>query len=61
MSKSGPCRHVDLIGSPIELSDTPLSYRRSPPTLGEQTDEVLQEVLGLAAGDRAASRKARII
>jgi len=29
--------------------------------LGEQTDEVLQEMLGLDAGDRAALRKARII
>jgi crotonobetainyl-CoA:carnitine CoA-transferase CaiB-like acyl-CoA transferase len=54
-------RHVDLIGSPIKLSDTPVSYRRSPPTLGEQTDEVLQEVLGLDAGDRAALRKTSII
>jgi glutaryl-CoA transferase len=54
-------RHVDLIGSPIKLSDTPVSYRRSPPTLGEQTDEVLQEVLGIDAGDRAALRKASII
>jgi crotonobetainyl-CoA:carnitine CoA-transferase CaiB-like acyl-CoA transferase len=53
--------HVDLIGSPIKLSDTPVSYRRSPPTLGEQTDEVLQEVLGLDAGDRAALRKTSII
>jgi crotonobetainyl-CoA:carnitine CoA-transferase CaiB-like acyl-CoA transferase len=54
-----PARRPDR--SPIELSDTPLSYRPSPPTLGEQTDEVLQEVLGLDAGDRAALRKARII
>ena len=56
-----PGRHVDLIGSPIKLSDTPVSYRRAPPTLGKQTDEVLQEVLGLDAGDRAALRKANII
>jgi crotonobetainyl-CoA:carnitine CoA-transferase CaiB-like acyl-CoA transferase len=56
-----PDRHVDLIGSPIRLSDTPATYRRSPPILGEQTDEVLQEVLGLDANDRAALRKASII
>ena len=52
---------VDLIGNPIKLSETPASYRRSPPTLGQQTDEVLEEVLGLGASDRAALRKARII
>jgi crotonobetainyl-CoA:carnitine CoA-transferase CaiB-like acyl-CoA transferase len=54
-------RYVDLIGSPIKLSETPVTYRRSPPTLGEQTDEVLEEVLGLDAGDLAALRKASII
>src|SRR3546814_5719993 len=27
---------VDLIGNPIKLSETPVSYRRPPPVLGEQ-------------------------
>jgi crotonobetainyl-CoA:carnitine CoA-transferase CaiB-like acyl-CoA transferase len=52
---------VDLIGNPIRLSETPPTYRRSPPTLGQQTDEVLEEVLGLDASDRAALREAKII
>jgi crotonobetainyl-CoA:carnitine CoA-transferase CaiB-like acyl-CoA transferase len=52
---------VDLIGNPIKLSETPPTYRRPPPTLGQQTDEVLEEVLGLGASDRAALREARII
>jgi len=39
---------VDLLGNPLKLSDTPVSYRRPPPTLGEHTDEVLGEVLGLS-------------
>jgi crotonobetainyl-CoA:carnitine CoA-transferase CaiB-like acyl-CoA transferase len=52
---------VDLIGNPIKLSETPPTYRRPPPTLGQQTDEVLEEVLGLGAGDRAALREGRII
>ena len=38
---------VDLIGSPLKLSETPVSYRRAPPSLGEHTDEVLGELLGL--------------
>jgi crotonobetainyl-CoA:carnitine CoA-transferase CaiB-like acyl-CoA transferase len=42
---------VRLIGSPIKMSETPVSYRRPPPALGEQTGEVLQELLGL---DQAA-------
>ncbi|WP_350335885.1 CaiB/BaiF CoA transferase family protein [Coralliovum pocilloporae] len=36
---------VDLIGNPLKLSKTPVSYRRAPPTLGEHTDEVIREWL----------------
>ncbi|NQU60728.1 MAG: CoA transferase [Rhodospirillales bacterium] len=38
---------VDLIGSPLKMSETPVSYRQSPPLLGQHTDEVLEELLGL--------------
>ncbi len=46
---------VDLIGNPLKLSQTPVSYRRAPPTLGQHTDEVLREVL-----DMDESRLARL-
>jgi len=39
---------VDLIGNPINLSESPVSYRHAPPTLGQHTDEVLKEFLGLS-------------
>ncbi|MBT4590330.1 MAG: CoA transferase [Rhodospirillaceae bacterium] len=38
---------VKMIGSPIKMSGTPVTYRRTPPMLGEHTDEVLEELLGL--------------
>ena len=38
---------VDLIGNPIHFSETPVSYRRHPPTLGEHTKEILHEFLDL--------------
>ncbi len=38
---------VDLIGSPINLSETPVRYRHAPPVLGQHTDQVLREVLGV--------------
>lgn len=38
---------VRLIGNPIRGSASPVAYRRPPPLLGEHTDEVLEEVLGL--------------
>lgn len=36
-----------LIASPLRLSETPVEYRHHPPLLGEHTDEVLAERLGL--------------
>jgi crotonobetainyl-CoA:carnitine CoA-transferase CaiB-like acyl-CoA transferase len=51
---------VDLIGNPIKLSATPVSYRRPPPTLGQHTDEVLRE-FGLGEADIAALKDAGAI
>jgi len=42
---------VDLIANPINFSVTPVSYRRHPPTLGEHTDEILDEYLGKNSDD----------
>lgn len=38
---------VRLIGNPIKMSDTPVSYRYPPPRVGEHSAEILAEVLGL--------------
>ena len=38
---------VDLVGSPVKLSRTPVSYKYPPPRVGEHTAEILQDVLGL--------------
>ncbi len=35
---------VKLVGSPLRLSETPPSYRRHPPLLGEHTGEILSEL-----------------
>ncbi len=52
---------VDLIGSPIKMSATPPSYRHAPPTLGQSTEEVLRELLGVDAKELANLRKKGVI
>ena len=39
---------VDLIGSPIHLSKTPVAYTKAPPMLGADTETVLSSHLGLS-------------
>ena len=41
--------NVPQVASPIRLSATPVEYRLAPPMLGEHTEVVLEEVLGLGA------------
>jgi formyl-CoA transferase/CoA:oxalate CoA-transferase len=49
-----------VIGSPIKLSDTPPSLRTAPPTLGQHTNDVLEE-LGYSRDRIAELRAARVI
>jgi crotonobetainyl-CoA:carnitine CoA-transferase CaiB-like acyl-CoA transferase len=49
------------LGIPMSFSCTPGVVRRPPPVLGEHTDAVLKEVLGLSADDIVGLRAARII
>lgn len=53
--------HVDLIGSPIKLSDTPVDYRLAPPTCGQDTDAVLRELLSMGDDEIAQLRAKKII
>jgi len=61
---------IQVVGPPVRMSETPGSVRMPAPLLGEHTDEILRERLGLsdeaierlraagALGRRAASRSA---
>ena len=42
------------IANPLHLSETPITYRHGPPTLGQHTEEVLTEVLAMS-GEAVAS------
>ncbi|BBV94764.1 MULTISPECIES: CaiB/BaiF CoA transferase family protein [Pseudomonas] len=52
---------VPQVASPIRLSETPVEYRRAPPLLGEHTEVVLEEVLGLEAGEVQRLRDAGVL
>jgi crotonobetainyl-CoA:carnitine CoA-transferase CaiB-like acyl-CoA transferase len=51
-----PEGQVDLIGNPLKMSDTPVTYRHAPPLLGEHTEDVLRDTLGLDDQQIAAIR-----
>jgi crotonobetainyl-CoA:carnitine CoA-transferase CaiB-like acyl-CoA transferase len=52
---------IDLVASPLRLEKTPPEYRSAPPLLGEHTDCVLAEELGLGADELARLRDQGII
>ena len=52
---------VPLINSPIKMSGTPVSARLAPPTIGEHTDGVLSELLGMSADEIAKLRDDEVI
>lgn len=49
---------MQMTGNPIKLSDSGEETFSSPPLLGQQTDEVLRELLGKSDNDIAALREA---
>ena len=52
---------VSLIGSPSKMSVTEVSYRHAPPMLGQHTEEVLEELLGLDAAECNRLREQGVI
>lgn len=49
---------VKIVGVPMQLSKTPGSIRTPSPLLGEHTEQVLQAMLGMSAGEIAELRGA---
>ena len=52
---------LKMLGIPFKFSDTACSVRRAPPTLGQHTDEILTQELGLDEKSIAQLRQAKVI
>ena len=52
---------VKMVGAPVRLSKTPGSVRTPAPMIGEHTDEVLRDLLGLGADKIADLRAAGVL
>jgi crotonobetainyl-CoA:carnitine CoA-transferase CaiB-like acyl-CoA transferase len=52
---------VKMVGAPVRLSKTPGSVRTPAPMLGEHTDEVLGDLLGLSKDEIANLRAAGVL
>jgi crotonobetainyl-CoA:carnitine CoA-transferase CaiB-like acyl-CoA transferase len=52
---------VRVMGNPMKLSSTPVEIRSAPPALGQHTDTILQDDVGLSADEIAALRVAGVI
>jgi crotonobetainyl-CoA:carnitine CoA-transferase CaiB-like acyl-CoA transferase len=52
---------LDLIASPIRFSETPIDRYEAPPTLGQHTESVLRDLLGVGESELRALKEANII
>jgi glutaryl-CoA transferase len=61
MTHAATANGVDVIANPVRLSETPPDYRLPPPLLGQHTDEILSQRLGLDQAQLAALRANAVI
>ena len=52
---------VALVANPVRLSASPVQYRLPPPMLGQHTQEVLQQWLGLESAEIDGLRERKVV
>jgi succinate---hydroxymethylglutarate CoA-transferase len=55
------CGPMKLVNTPVKFSFSKPSIRSAPPTLGQHTDEILQNFVGLAEPEIKKLNKAGIV
>ncbi len=52
---------LEMVGTPIKFSETPLKISKYPPLLGEHTEEVLNKLLGYSKKEIEKLRREKVI
>lgn len=55
------CGPMKLVNTPVKYSFSEPSIRTPPPTLGQHTDEVLTDLLGMSKDDIASLRSEGVV
>jgi len=55
------CGAMKLVNTPVKYSESTPGVRSPPPTLGQHTDEVLKDVLGMSDGDIQSLRSEGVV
>lgn len=55
------CGPIKLVNTPVKFSDTQPTIRTAPPVLGEHSDEILQNIVGLEESDIASLRERGVV
>ena len=55
------CGPMKLINTPVKYSHSAPGIRSAPPTLGQHTDEILSEILGMREGEIGRLRREGVV
>ena len=55
------CGNIKLVNSPIKFSSSEPGVRSAPPTLGQHTDELLREMLGMNGEEIMSLKKKGVL
>ncbi|KAK0931617.1 hypothetical protein LTR29_016296 [Friedmanniomyces endolithicus] len=61
ITENPSCGPMKLLSPPVKFSESKPSIRTAPPTLGQHTQEVLSEMLGMSDGDIEALMKDGVV
>ena len=55
------CGSMKLVNTPVKFSESTPSIRTPPPLLGQHTDEVLRDIVGMSESDISALRQNGVV